>query len=216
MISSELLKNLLLYVPLSLIGVWRWTYWIVRRVMAATYRPKFDKWPDDQPRPTVSVVTPVYNEDPATFEEAMQLTRTISSSTAFEDSECEAYFDILMSLPEDALIVEIGLEYGRSSSIALQVTQEHGLRYYGIDPFTDIEDAYPRWFDMAKQTGAMYRLAVMHSHEAVIGEPVHCILIDGDHSYDAVVDDCLHFLDIHQPPCFVDALLWGGAVICTH
>src|SRR5438132_10035035 len=72
MISSELLKNLLLYVPLSLIGVWRWTYWIVRRVMAATYRPKFDKWPDDQPRPTVSVVTPVYNEDPATFEEAMQ------------------------------------------------------------------------------------------------------------------------------------------------
>jgi cellulose synthase/poly-beta-1,6-N-acetylglucosamine synthase-like glycosyltransferase len=40
--------------------------------MAATYRPRYTVWPKDVPKPTVSVVTPVYNEDPATFEQAMQ------------------------------------------------------------------------------------------------------------------------------------------------
>lgn len=36
------------------------------------YRPKVGPWPEGTPKPTVSVVTPVYNEDPELFEEAMQ------------------------------------------------------------------------------------------------------------------------------------------------
>src|SRR5438445_8849629 len=87
-----------------------------------------------------------------TFDEAMILTRTISSPAAFEDDECHAYFDILMTLPENALIVEIGLEYGRSSSIALQVAKNKKLHYVGIDPFPD-EDVYVKWLDMAHQVG---------------------------------------------------------------
>ena len=67
-----LVKHLLFYVPLSLIGLWRWSFWLVRRIAAATYRPKLRQWPSQKRKPTVSVVTPVYNEDPAVFEEALQ------------------------------------------------------------------------------------------------------------------------------------------------
>jgi hyaluronan synthase len=70
--DQEVIKNLLLYIPLSIIGVWRWTFWIVRRIGAALYRPNVRPWPARKPKPTVSLVTPVYNEDPEVFEEAMQ------------------------------------------------------------------------------------------------------------------------------------------------
>lgn len=66
-------KELLIYLPLSVIGIWRWSYWIARRAAAAMYKPEYTKWPDDKlRRPTVTVVTPVYNEDPAIFAAAME------------------------------------------------------------------------------------------------------------------------------------------------
>lgn len=71
MFDVELLKNLILYVPLSIIGLWRWTYWLVRRLSAALYRPHVQPWPKGVKRLTTSIVTPVYNEDPATFKQAM-------------------------------------------------------------------------------------------------------------------------------------------------
>ncbi len=133
-----------------------------------------------------------------TFDEAMILTRTVSSPAAFEDDECHAYFDILMTLPENALIVEVGLEYGRSSSIALQVAKDKTLRYVGIDPFSD-EEVYAKWLDMAHQVGFDNMVVVRgKSASSRIGSAdlVSAILIDGDHSYNAVLDDCSHFLPL--------------------
>jgi len=71
-IDAELLKTILLYIPLSLIGAWRWTFWLVRRITAEFYNPQVQPWPADEVKPTTSIVTPVYNEDPIVFEEAMQ------------------------------------------------------------------------------------------------------------------------------------------------
>lgn len=129
-----------------------------------------------------------------TFDEAMVLTRTVSSSTAFEDDECRAYFDVLMSLPPDSLIVEVGLEYGRSSSIALQVAKEHGLRYWGIDSFSD--EVASKWLDMALPFAnpPRFKLWRQPSNDFMITEPIAAILIDGDHTYEGVMADCEHFL----------------------
>lgn len=68
----DILSAAFLLVPLSLIGAWRWSFWLVRKISAAMYRPNVGTWPKDRKKLTVSIVTPVYNEDPVVFEEAMQ------------------------------------------------------------------------------------------------------------------------------------------------
>ncbi len=70
--STEIVRVILLYIPLSVIGLWRWSFWAVRSICARLYRPNILPKPAGYKNPTISVVTPVYNEDPVVFEEAMQ------------------------------------------------------------------------------------------------------------------------------------------------
>ncbi len=72
MSPSSLLHLIAIYIPLSIIGGWRWTYWIVRKVLASRYRPSKHSWPAGKPRLSTSIVTPVYNEDPKIFDAAMR------------------------------------------------------------------------------------------------------------------------------------------------
>jgi glycosyltransferase involved in cell wall biosynthesis len=67
-----MLRSLLVYIPLSVIGLWRWTYWLVRRLGAAMYRPNSSGWPANSKKLTLTIVTPVYNEDEALFKQAMK------------------------------------------------------------------------------------------------------------------------------------------------
>lgn len=128
-----------------------------------------------------------------TFEDAMVLTRTIGSPTSFEDKECRAYFDTLMTLAEDSLIVEIGLEYGRSSSVALQVAALRQHRYVGIDI-----DVKPEWMDMSYRMSPRpwMRVHIGRSGDRGLSDVrgINAILIDGDHTYTGVLADCQHFL----------------------
>ena len=68
-------QNVLLYAPLGIIGAWRWSVWLFQKISGLRYRPLS---PDDPlaadylaTKPTLSVVTPVYNEDPQHFEESL-------------------------------------------------------------------------------------------------------------------------------------------------
>jgi hyaluronan synthase len=54
------------YVPLGIVGLARWVSWMLRRIPAIFYRP-FRSSHRDQ----ITVVTPVYQEDPRLFEEAL-------------------------------------------------------------------------------------------------------------------------------------------------
>jgi parallel beta-helix repeat protein len=54
------------YLPLGIIGVWRWGVWLFRRAVANYYLP-----PKGNYRGTLSVVTPVYNEDAKLFRRAL-------------------------------------------------------------------------------------------------------------------------------------------------
>ena len=69
---SDPVTFFLLYVPLGLIGLWRWSFWLVRRIGAAAYRPRVQSWPEGEKFLKVSVVTPVYNEDPDVFDQAVR------------------------------------------------------------------------------------------------------------------------------------------------
>ena len=57
----------LYYLPIGILGLVRWTTWIVRRVPAALYRPvRNDFWLP------VTVVVPVYQEDPEILGKAIE------------------------------------------------------------------------------------------------------------------------------------------------
>jgi hyaluronan synthase len=56
------------YVPLGLIGLWRWAVWALKRGLALLYRPRR---PLAAP-PPVSLVVPVFREGPAAFEAALR------------------------------------------------------------------------------------------------------------------------------------------------
>jgi glycosyltransferase involved in cell wall biosynthesis len=57
----------LYYLPLGLLGLVRWTIWLIRRVPAALYRPYVSGY-----QAPMSVVVPVYQEDPEIFAKAIE------------------------------------------------------------------------------------------------------------------------------------------------
>ncbi|MDO8498932.1 MAG: glycosyltransferase [bacterium] len=53
-------------VPLGILGLWRWGVWVFKKVIALRYRPsKQTYWA------TTSIITPVYNENPQIFKQAL-------------------------------------------------------------------------------------------------------------------------------------------------
>ena len=52
-------QYILFYAPLGIIGIWRWGVWIIRKVISFFYRA-----PKGTYQTTLSIVVPVYNEDP--------------------------------------------------------------------------------------------------------------------------------------------------------
>lgn len=69
---TELLNNylyiIILYFPLGVIGIWRWSVWMTKKVVAKKYRPVNENGYNN----TLSIVVPVYNEDPDIFQKALE------------------------------------------------------------------------------------------------------------------------------------------------
>lgn len=63
----DLLDQLTLYIPLGILGLLRWTSWLIRRTPAALYRSV-----ENDHREPLSIVVPVYQEDPTQFRLALQ------------------------------------------------------------------------------------------------------------------------------------------------
>ena len=58
---------LILYFPLGTIGLWRWSIWITKKIVATRYKPINENGYES----TLSIVVPVYNEDPDVFQKAL-------------------------------------------------------------------------------------------------------------------------------------------------
>jgi hypothetical protein len=137
-----------------------------------------------------------------TFEDTQALTETVGSNASFEPEECEAYFNILSIVPIGSLVVEIGVEFGRSTSVLMQMAGHRSFRVHLIDPFLTYRDlplqAQPQTAAMGMITNAGYpvTLHVRRSGEAANAIPgnLGCVLIDGDHTTKGVQTDCQLYL----------------------
>ncbi len=58
-----------IYLPLGVIGFWRWSVWLFKKSTSFLYKPKP---PCNNVLLKYSIITPVYNEDPKTFEQAIK------------------------------------------------------------------------------------------------------------------------------------------------
>lgn len=130
-----------------------------------------------------------------TFEEVMAVTEAgPTPHTCFYTEECRAYFDLLNVLPAGAVVLEIGLQFGRSSSIALQVCKDRDLAYFGIDYFQEPPEAEEVWRSQALSIDCPNITLIKKNSFDVdpleIPAVIHLALIDGDHYTAGVNNDC--------------------------
>ena len=69
-IIGQILEYIWFYFPLGLIGCYRWGVWVFKRICAQRYEPVPIGIPTYYS--SLSVITPVYNEDPALFKKALE------------------------------------------------------------------------------------------------------------------------------------------------
>lgn len=136
-----------------------------------------------------------------TFEQAYAVTDTIGDVRSFSKNEARRYWDLLIQLPNDAVIVEIGLQWGRSSSLVAQASAWRSRRLHiGIDPFIDPPEAKESWLDLMDKFGHIYALWDIRSDDSKLAvrwirdyPTVNIALIDGDH-WPAGVENDIHLL----------------------
>jgi cellulose synthase/poly-beta-1,6-N-acetylglucosamine synthase-like glycosyltransferase len=63
----DILTSTALLIPIGALGVWRWMMWLAKRIPALFYRPIENDYDC-----TATIVTPVYNEEPALFRLAIE------------------------------------------------------------------------------------------------------------------------------------------------
>ena len=70
-IMQQIFEYLWLYFPLGMIGFYRWSVWGFKRICAQRYEPIQIGVPTYYS--SLSIVTPVYNEDPALFKKDFRI-----------------------------------------------------------------------------------------------------------------------------------------------
>lgn len=63
----DILDQLWLLLPIGIVGLWRWSVWLLRKTLGWRYRAQAP----EEIAAKVSIVTPVYNEDPQVFRNAL-------------------------------------------------------------------------------------------------------------------------------------------------
>jgi cephalosporin hydroxylase len=129
-----------------------------------------------------------------TFETALDLTRSVGSNASYEDDALEMLWHAASSLPGGSAIVEIGCEYGRSTSLLVQLIKERSYQApHIVDPFYTYKgDAAQKFIRTMIKAGYPFHLHVMTTAQAYDSLPnrIDLVHIDGDHSTEGVTVDC--------------------------
>ena len=112
--------DLLLIVPIGVVGVARWLMWLAKRIPAWFYRPIENDYDT-----TATIVTPVYNEDPILFRKA------IDSWIANKPDRIIAVVDVT-----DTTCMAIAHEYDEVDVIPTDIPGKRAALADGVDATT--------------------------------------------------------------------------------
>ncbi len=138
-------------IPLGAIGLWRWSVWLFKELVALRYRPKKTPYVSD-----VSIVTPVYNENKKIFQKALESwlvnkPAEIIAVIDYSDKRCIQVFKkiakkhktahlIITKTPGKRPALADGIKAAKSEIVALvdsDTLWEKNVIKNGLPPFTD-------------------------------------------------------------------------------
>jgi len=149
------------------------------------------------------------------FEDIWPLTNSTGSVASFSEVECRALFDAASQLAPHSQLVEVGCEYGRSTSILAQVARDKQHMLTLLDPFLTYRERVPGPLEatvgMLHEVDIPFTLHHMTSEKAfqmpgVLPKMIDLIHIDGDHTAAGVLLDCKMWFK-H---------VVGGGFVCFH
>ena len=129
------------------------------------------------------------------YEQIFNKTNELTALSALMPNECEVLFSLCADVPKDGLVVEVGSQLGRSSSLIEQAKKLRGYRSLHIDPYTDQPEYAKGWVEMMLKVNGKdhaFTLLCMRTEQAewylskLCDEGIDLAFIDGDHLYDAV------------------------------
>ena len=110
------LNNILIYLPLAAIGLWRWGVWLFKLVCAQRYRPIYVGLPPYYS--TLSIITPVYNENPKVFATALN---------SWQSNRPDELIAVIDQTNEDCIDIFKEFSYNKPSA-KLIITSKPGKR----------------------------------------------------------------------------------------
>ncbi len=137
--------------PLGIIGIWRWSVWVLKEVVGLRYHP------DSRPyKADVSIVTPVYNENPVIFLQALRSWEKnkpaeVIAVIDYTDKKCieifkdfakgkKTYKLIVTKTPGKRPALADGIKIAKSPIVALvdsDTIWAHDVIKNGLPPFND-------------------------------------------------------------------------------
>lgn len=140
-----------LFIPLGAIGLWRWSVWLTKKIVGSFYKPQKPGY-----KTSVSLVTPVYNENPQTFFRALTSwtknhPQEIIAVIDYTDSACIKVFKafakgkpftklIITKTPGKREALADGIKVAKSNIVALvdsDTIWTKNTLSSGIAPFKD-------------------------------------------------------------------------------
>lgn len=142
-------------VPLGFIGIWRWSTWLFKEIVARGYNPETGLY-----KANVSIVTPVYNEDPKIFQQALESwkknkPKEIIAVIDFTDKKCIQVFKkfarrtrgyklLITKVPGKRPALALGIKKAKSEIVALvdsDTLWTDGVIKNGLSPFKNKKTA---------------------------------------------------------------------------
>lgn len=111
-----------------------------------------------------------------------------------DDAELEFLYDSVKDLGPENLVVEIGCDLGKSTTLLGLMARELGFTFYTVDPFANL-DSYEPFVENMKHNGLtdtvhLIKDSSLVAHALFKDESIDVLFNDGDHAEEGVDGDC--------------------------